>query len=167
MRKSRLSSLEFKNNLIKLLPFVFTFHNLEEIIFIENQPSNNFLKSSTFNTTQVEFVFAAIVFSIIGFILVFGLKRSKHYPLIINAFSGALFLNSFFPHILSSIIFRAYTPGVVTAIILIIPTTGFILKNNYQDTNITKKQFFVSIAYGVVVGILLIWGLQFLGKVIL
>ncbi|MDR0682184.1 MAG: HXXEE domain-containing protein [Dysgonamonadaceae bacterium] len=83
-----------------------------------------------FIVSNIQFVIAVSLFTILGFILVFGknLYRSqKYYQYAITGFAGMLFLNTFFPHILSAFYFRTYMPGFITALILILPLTSLIL----------------------------------------
>jgi hypothetical protein len=128
-----------RDSLIKYLPFVFALHNFEEAWAICNTGKfelNKFVVSSN------QFIIAVSLFTILGFVLVFGKKLyrdQKYYQYTILGFTGMLFLNAFFPHILSVIYFRTYMPGSITALTLILSATSFILWKIFQSKIFSNK----------------------------
>jgi hypothetical protein len=127
--------------IIRYLPFAFMAHNIEEAVAIGNT-KNLIFNAHIANTNQ--FVIATSLFIILGFALVFGKKmyrNQRSYEYAITGFSGMLFLNSFFPHILSAMYFRMYTPGVITAVVLILPLTTIILRKHISQKSFQTTGF--------------------------
>ena len=124
------------NTVIWLFPIIFIFHDLEEIITIESsmKASNNRSPNSTFvhliinmrgklGSTAVQLsVSATWILLIISFTTVmtahFGLNGGSFllYTAILN-----LFILQAFMHIVQSLFFKGYTPGILTALFLLIP----------------------------------------------
>jgi hypothetical protein len=141
--------------IIRYLPFAFMAHNIEEAVAIGN--TKNLIFNAHINTTQ--FVIATSLFTILGFALVFGKKKyrsQRSYEYAITGFSGMLFLNAFFPHILSAVYFGTYTPGVITAVALILPLTTIILRKAYQSKEFSNNRFFITILSGGIAGLILV-----------
>lgn len=141
--------------IIRYLPFAFMAHNIEEAVAIGN--TKNLIFNAHINTTQ--FVIATSLFTILGFALVFGKKmyrNERSYEYAITGFSGMLFLNAFFPHILSAVYFRTYTPGVITAVALILPLTSIILSKTYQSKEFSNNRFLITIVSGGIAGLILV-----------
>lgn len=142
--------------IIKYLPLAFMVHNIEEAIAVGNT-TNPIFKAHIDNINQ--FIIAVLLFTILGFIVVYGkklYKNQRYYEYAVTGFSGMLFLNAFFPHILSSVYFRTYTPGLITVVVLILPITSIILWKTYQMKIFSAKQFPIAIISGGIVGILLV-----------
>ncbi len=141
---------------IRLLPFAFTAHNFEETWAICNTNQTGY---HPFTVSAAQFIIAVSLFTVLGFILVFGKKlyrTSQQYQYTVTGFSGMLFLNVFFPHLLSALYFKAYMPGVVSALILILPITSFILWKTFQSHIFSNKQLAITILFGGLTGVLLI-----------
>lgn len=142
--------------IIRYLPFAFMAHNIEEAVAIGNTKNLIF---NVHNANTKQFVIATSLFTILGFVIVFGKKmyrNQRSYEYAITGFSGMLFLNAFFPHILSAVYFRTYTPGVVTAVALILPLTTIILQKTYQSKEFSNNRFFITIVSGGIAGLILI-----------
>lgn len=142
---------------LKGLPFVFALHNFEEawhICYSEQIIQMPFMVSPT------QFIIAVSLFTILGFVLVFGRRfypDNRSYQYAVTGFSGMLLLNSFFPHILSAIYFRCYTPGLITASLFILPLTAYILWQVYKSQLFSKKQLVATILSGGMIGFVLVF----------
>ena len=68
-------------------------------------------------------------------------------------FLGAMVFNTFFPHLLSTIVMKAYAPGLITGLLLNVPINLFILYQLHKQHIINLKNIFISTV--VVGGILL------------
>lgn len=115
-----------------LFPIVFIFHDLEEIVKVERFLADNrsmleawlpawsyrFAKPSLYLTTQK---FAVNVFFLYVLILLFTLPALffSYYSLYLAALH--VFFLHVFTHVGQSVLFRRYTPGVTTAICLVLP----------------------------------------------
>lgn len=144
---------------IKCLPFAFALHNAEEAWHIA---TTEHAIQSPLVVDPLQFIIAVSLFTILGFGLIFCEKlypTNRSYQRIIIGFAGMLFLNSFFPHILSAIVLRSYTAGLITSLFLLLPLTTYILRKSYKL--FSKKQFVGIVLTGGVVGIILVF--MFLG----
>ncbi len=142
--------------IIKIVPFAFAIHNFEEAWAICNT-SQTYQNPFVANVTQ--FIIAVSLFTTLGFVLVFGkklYKTTRYYQYAITGFSGMLFLNVFFPHVLSAIYLQKYTPGLISAVMLILPLTGFLLWKIFQSKLFSTKQFVLTIFSGGLVGTILV-----------
>ena len=144
------------NKYIALLPFAFALHNVEEAIYID---SVNHLGFSRLLYNQTQFIIAVSLFTILGFVLVFGkglYKSQSAYQSAIAGFAGMLFLNAIISHIIPSIFFLNYMPGVVTAVLLLLPLTACILWEIYRLRWFSNKKLILTILSGGIVGIILV-----------
>lgn len=129
-RESTLSSR--KRFTVLLLAFLF--HNAEETYSIcHYAPVNPFPAIQTLSCLQ--FLVAVSVISAAGVILfslaVLSSKQQK-YLLISTGLSAALLLNAIVPHIVTGLLTLKYTPGLFTAVFLILPLSLILLKTNRQ-----------------------------------
>ena len=150
---------------IVILPFAFALHNIEEAIYINNV---NHLGFSHFLYNQTQFIATVSLFTILGFVLVFGKKLYKSesaYQYAFAGFAGMLFLNAIISHIIPSVFFMEYMPGVVTAVLLLLPLTACILWKIYKLHLFSNKQLIITIFLGGIIGIILVG--VFLGMVYL
>ena len=156
--KSKL--LQEKNSiprLVKLLPIVFMIHNAEEVFAIYK--SKGYLLG-LYPIGSFQFLVAASLFTILGFVVIFckNLYRTpKQYLATALGFSGMLFLNVFFPHIISAIYYKAYTPGLISAVLLILPLTGVILWRTHKSKRVSTQKLLIAIALGGVIGVALVF----------
>ena len=107
-------------------PVAVTLHNLEEAIFI---PAFWEQRSWHLALSGREFGFLGFAFSAVTFLVTYlsvhsGGKGVGAYMLVI--LSGVMFLNAFW-HIGATIYFQSYAPGVVTAVLLVMPVTAYLL----------------------------------------
>lgn len=152
------------NTAVKILPFVFALHNAEEAWTINRYPNQAIPLHD--NVAPAQFIVAVLLFTILGFVLVFGKKiypSNKSYQYAVTGFSGMLFLNSFFPHILSAIILRSYTPGLISATVLLLPLTSYILRQIYKSQSFSKKQLIATILSGGAIGLVLVFLFLWIG----
>ena len=136
------------NKMYRILPYLFLLHNAEEAVFIEHSPVKSWLGENV----QLQFAIAVSLFTILAFVVCEITRKTRHYDYIMTAFAGMLFLNVFFPHLISAVVLGCYTPGVVTAVFIILPATSQILWNNYRKAIFSKRQFGISIISGAVFG---------------
>ncbi len=117
-----LDSIPF-DRLLWFVPFFFMLHNMEEAPFMENWSKRLPLKLHPIVSTK-QFVIAVTFLTVGGFILTFfGVEIWPHpvgYSLILGL-QMVLTFNAFVPHILSTICFRLYSPGIVTALLMTLP----------------------------------------------
>lgn len=122
--------------LIWLLPIIFIFHDLEEIITIEssmtanknNHPKTNFVKQalrarqklgSTAAQLAVSATWILLFISFIAFMTAHFSSNPGGFLLFTAVLN--LFVLQAFMHIVQTIMFRGYTPGIITSLVLLIP----------------------------------------------
>ncbi|WP_079508832.1 HXXEE domain-containing protein [Mesobacillus jeotgali] len=149
--------------LIWLFPIIFIFHDLEEIITIESSmaadkyPKTNFVKRTLrmrqkLGSTAAELAVSATwILLIISFTAVMTAKFSSNgegflmFIAILN-----LFVLQATMHIVQSIKFRAYTPGIITSLFLLIPyclvTYYFLAESGQMDWHL----FFISLPVSLI-----------------
>lgn len=141
---------------VKILPFAFAVHNFEEAWTICDK---GFMHYNPLVVNAMQFIVAVSLFTILGFILVFGkkfYKSAKHYQYAVTGFSGMLFLNVFFPHVFSAIYLQNYTPGLISASTIIFPLSGSILWRIFKSKIFTNMQFAKIIFFSGIAGIVLV-----------
>ncbi|QTE21802.1 HXXEE domain-containing protein [Polaribacter cellanae] len=154
------------NTLIILLPFAFALHNFEEILGMEKWTKSIPIFIHKPVTTR-QFGIAVILFTILGFAITFSkelYQTEKYYYLIITGFSGMLFLNVFFPHLLAVIYLRKYAPGIITGLLINLPLTITILLLVKDSEILSQKQMIFSVIAGGLIGIFLAFIFLKIGK---
>ena len=152
------------NLLIWLFPIIFIFHDLEEIITIESSMAAHKDKNS--KTKFVELTLRmreksgstaaqlAISATWILLIISFTTVMTAHFSsngggfLLFTAILN-LFVLQAFMHIVQTIMFRGYTPGILTSLFLLIPyclvTYYFLVKDGQMDWHLLFTSLPVSL----------------------
>jgi hypothetical protein len=139
-----LDSLSF-DRLLWLVPIFFTLHNLEEAPFMKNWSKRLPLKIHPTVTTG-QFVIAVTFITIAGFLLTyFGVEYLANQTgyLIVLGIQIILFFNAFIPHIASTILFRMYSPGVITAVLIILPFSVYLFRRAINENILSWTQFWI------------------------
>ena len=137
-----LNSLPFER-LLWLVPIFFALHNLEEAPFMESWSKRLPLKIHPTVTTR-QFVIAVTVLTAAGFLLTYislGYLQPAFGYLLVLEVQAILLFNAFFPHIGSTIRFRMYSPGVVTAIVFTLPFSFYLFRRAFAENILTTDQF--------------------------
>ena len=154
--------------LITLLPFAFALHNLEEILSMEKY-TNSIPSGLHKPVTTRQFGIAVALFTLLGFLVVF-LKSyypsEKIYYFFISGFSGMLLLNVFIPHLIATIYYKKYSPGIITALIINLPLTSWILWLIKNSGILTVHQTVISAISGGIIGLALVFVFLNIGKMI-
>jgi len=109
-------------------PLAITLHNLEEAIWLPkwSKYAKQFHKPIEANV----FYFAVIFVTILAYLSTFlaiAFPSSWLWKHIFYGFLGAMILNTFVPHLASTIVLRKYSPGLATGLFLLIPVNSIIL----------------------------------------
>ena len=143
-----LNSIPFER-LLWLVPIFLTIHNLEEAPFMESWYKRLPVKIP-FTITTRQFVIAVTFITIAGFILTYVgveyLANPAGYSLVLGM-QAILLLNAFIPHIATTIRFRMYSPGVITAVLVLIPFSLYLFRRAFDEDILTWTQF------GIMLGI--------------
>jgi hypothetical protein len=130
------------DQLLWLVPFFFALHNLEEAPFMEAWSKRLPLKIHPAVTTR-QFAVAVAFLTLAGFIVTYlgveYLHNSTGY-LLVFAIQAILFFNAFIPHIESTIRFRMYSPGVITAVVITIPFSIYLFRRALSEEMLNWKQ---------------------------
>lgn len=139
--------------LMLFFPILFLIHDLEEIGTIEHVqlPIQLPFTISTLEFT-IAFVFLWIIVAV-GCLNaakgrnVFGIKPLPFFSLLV----AGIFLANGIGHVLQTIVFQKYVPGVVTATLLVIPYCIIAVKKLYSAKLLTIKQVVSYLLIGFVI----------------
>lgn len=142
---------------IYILPFVFALHNFEEVLSMEKWTKSipSFIHPTV---TTRQFAIAVGLFSVVGFVIIMTKSfypTEKHYLYLVCGFAGMLFLNVFFPHLISAIYLKKYSPGIVTGLLINLPLVLLIFRSIYNSQKMSFGQIGFSIIIGGLIGIVL------------
>jgi len=139
-----LNSLSF-DRLLWLVPFFFALHNLEEAPFMEGWSKKLPLKIHP-NVTTRQFAAAVTFLTVAGILITYlglnVLQDSIGYLLVLGIQTILLF-NAFIPHITTTIRFRMYSPGVITAVIFTLPFSFYVFRRAFAENILTTTQFWM------------------------
>jgi len=147
-------------NFIWISPFIFLIHDTEEIITVESWVKNHqevineypFFKSLLTYASYTTLHFAitvAFIFTMLIVITRFASKSPDGWGM--KCFIAAiyiLFINVF-THVGQTILLGTYTPGVVTAVLIVLPFTTIVLRNLKRMNILSEKVKFHSTVLAV------------------
>jgi hypothetical protein len=139
-----LDSLSF-DRLLWLVPIFFMLHNIEEAPFMESWSKRLPLKIHPTVSTR-QFVIAVTSLTLAVFLVTyFGVKYLANPTgyLIVLGIQIILFFNAFIPHIASTILFRLYSPGVITAVLITLPFSLYLFRRAINENILTWTQFWI------------------------
>jgi hypothetical protein len=141
---SFLNSIPF-DRLLWLVPFFFMIHNMEEAPFMKDWSKRLPLKMHPIISTK-QFVIAVTFLTVTGFISTFlGVEIWKQpigYLLVLGI-QMVLAFNAFVPHIFTTIRFRLYSPGVVSALVITLPFSFYLFSRALTEDLLTWNQFWI------------------------
>lgn len=162
---SLLDSIPF-DRLLWLVPIFLTVHNLEEAPFMENWSRRLPMKLPLAITTR-QFVIAVTFITLAGFVLTYlGVEYLANQTgyLIVLGMQAILLFNAFVPHIATTIRFRMYSPGVITAVLIMLPFSFYLFRRAFEENILSRDQFWIMLGISpLAVAIIALLSLQ-LGK---
>jgi hypothetical protein len=139
-----LNAISF-DRLLWLVPILLTIHNLEEAPFMETWYRRLPMKLPLTITTR-QFVIAVTLITVAGFILTYigveYLANQTGYLLVLGM-QAILLFNAFIPHIATTIRFRMYSPGVISAVLLLLPFSFYLFRRALDENILTWIQFWI------------------------
>ena len=139
-----LSSIPF-DRLLWLVPIFLTIHNLEEAPFMETWYKRLPMKLPLTITTR-QFVIAVTLITIAGFVLTYlgveYLANQTGYLLVLGM-QAILLFNAFVPHLATTIRFRMYSPGAITAVLILLPFSFYLFRRAFEENILTWSQFWI------------------------
>jgi hypothetical protein len=143
---SFLNSIPF-DRLLWLVPIILTIHNIEEAPFMEGWSKRLPLKIHPTVTTR-QFVTAVTFLTLAGFLITcFGVEYLANQAgyLIVLGIQAILLFNTFVPHLATTIRFRMYSPGVITAMLITLPFSYYLFQRALNENIINWNQFWMLI----------------------
>ncbi|UZJ40233.1 HXXEE domain-containing protein [Prosthecochloris sp. SCSIO W1101] len=135
-----MSKLNFRTCALLFLVAITT-HNIEEALFLPSWSNPVGIEVSS-----SEFTFAVVFLTVLAYLSFYFSIRSGKKGLWTYFFTGyalAMFLNVFFPHVLTSILVQEYAPGTGTAVLMVLPTASLVLYKSIQGGYVDKRKFYV------------------------
>lgn len=128
-----------------LVPVFLTLHNMEEAPFMEKWSKRLPVKIHPVVSTR-QFVVAVTVLTIAAFCLTYigleWLPVPLGYQLILGV-QAILFVNAFIPHLATTIRFRLYSPGVLTALLLNVPLSVYLFQRAMAEGILNWSQLWL------------------------
>lgn len=150
-----LDSLSF-SQLLWLVPVFFMLHNLEEAPFMEKWSKRLPIKILPPVSTK-QFVIAVTLLTLLGFLLAFlGITQISQpigYLLVLEI-QMALGFNAILPHLLTTLRFREYSPGVVTAVLINLPFSVYLFQRGLREGILGSEQVWAMLAFAPFVTVL-------------
>ena len=141
---SFLDSIPF-DRLLWLVPIFLTIHNIEEAPFMESWYKRLPIKIPLQVTTR-QFVIAVTFITIAGFLLTYlgaeYLENQTGYLLVLGM-QAILLFNAFVPHIATTIRFRMYSPGVISAVLIMLPFSFYLFRRAFTENILNWNQFWI------------------------
>lgn len=137
------------NNLYKILQTTFIFlHFAEEWL-------GGFVKWATvyFGTTTQNWYFLSHLLLIPLLAMPYFIKKQSAY--IMLSIQMAIFVNVLF-HLIATMLFATYAPGVISGTFLIIPYSILIFAKCYQQTDLKKEQINSALIFGLLISMIII-----------
>lgn len=139
-----LNTLSF-DRLLWFVPIFFALHNLEEAPFMESWSRRLPMKLPVTITTR-QFVIAVTFLTLGGFLLTYialeYLAKQIGYWVVLGIQAVMLF-NAFIPHIATTVRFRMYSPGVITAVLIMLPFSSYLFRRAFAENILNWTQFWV------------------------
>ncbi|EJW16107.1 HXXEE domain-containing protein [Paenibacillus alvei] len=142
-------------SIILLFLFAFTIHNLEEAVWLTRQSSAAGKVKLHKAVSQDQFLFGlfwvtGLAYLITALYIIYPDISLFKYAYF--GYVGGMIFNIIFPHLISTIIERCYSPGLVTGLLVIIPINSLIMKAGLTANVITASELIIStIIAGVVI----------------
>lgn len=137
-----------------LFPLAITLHNLEEAIWLPgwSQHARRFQRP----VQTGEFRFAVSIITLMAYLSYFlALKfpETWFWNHLFHGFLGVMIVNTFVPHLASTILLRRYSPGLASGLLLLTPINSIILTQSILSGRITLPNLLWSV---LAVGLMLI-----------
>ena len=136
-----------------LFPAAFAIHNIEEGLWLPawSQSAGRFHKPvGTF-----EFRFAVTVLTLVAVVITaffYEAGKQSVASYLFFAFDFGMLLNVFVPHAAATIMLRKYCPGLLTVVVLLLPTTAALLWYGYQNQYFLFSMFwYVTVPFAALV----------------
>lgn len=154
--------------MIWAFPLAFVVHDLEEILTMERfvqknrerfpKPLRGFAAITTLQFT----IGVTILFALILLALFLATRPQRDMTLFTICL--AIFLLHVITHVALSFFFRSYTPGLVTAVLVVLPYSLYAFHRLFTDGLLSTDDVTTSLLVGAVLAVPIIVGVRQLGK---
>ena len=138
-------------SLIWIFPLAITLHNIEEALWLPkwSQETKGFTKP----VDKQEFHFALICVTLLAYLATFlyGLYDRPLWKYIYFGYMGAMIINAIFPHLIATIVLKKYAPGVVTGVLLNLPSFGLLTAHAVHNGILSIGEIVLSTAIAAVI----------------
>ena len=133
-----------------LLPAI-TSHNLEEWLFIpcfrEELEATSSFAAQPWQLIELGLLIVTFVPAVIVIWASTGAQQ-QHKDWAICWIASIFFANVFAPHIPASILVSGYTPGIATAILVVLPISLWLFSSALREARLTRSQLAISFVCG-------------------
>lgn len=151
-----------------LFPLVLTLHNLEESLWLPKWTNSLKRKGKTMN--EDAFIFANIVVTSLAYLITITyvfFPEITTFKYFYFGFLGIMMFNVIFPHLALTIEFKRYCPGLITGMLLLLPTNSFIIIYSINQEVISFLGLIMSTVLVGVISLILFPILFRMGKIFL
>ena len=137
-----LNSISFEQ-LLWLIPSFLTIHSIEEVPFLEGWSRRLPIKLPL-TIAKRQFVIAVLFITLAGFALTYiGVEylANRTGYLLVLGMQAILLVNAFIPHLATTIRFRMYSPGVITAVLITLPFSFYLFWRAFEENILSWSQF--------------------------
>ena len=136
------------------LVIAWSIHNLEEALtmskwYVLNEEKIPVTKYIPISTMQQIFPIALIIASLLLFLIPILVILKKWDNRILGIVLGIFLVNAI-QHILVTIVFRAYSSGVITALIINLPLSIFMIRQLFKNNLLKNFSWFHIFVYGAI-----------------
>jgi hypothetical protein len=138
------SSISF-DRLLWLVPVFLAIHNLEEAPFMEKWYKRLPIKLPVTITTR-QFVIAVTFLTLAGFGATYFAQEylaNQTGDLVVLGIQAIMLFNALVPHIATTIRFRMYSPGAITAVLITLPFSYYLFRRAFDENVLNWTQFWV------------------------
>lgn len=133
------------SHLLWLVPTFLAIHNIEEAPGMERWSKRLPLKFP-FTITTRQFIFAVTFLTLTGFVVTyFGVEfvASQTGYIIVLGIQAIMLFNAFVPHIATTIRFRTYSPGILTAVFITLPFSFYLFRRAFDESILNWTQLWI------------------------
>lgn len=146
-----------------LFPLAITLHNLEEAIWLPGWSHHAGRFHRPVQTGEFRFAVAMItLLAYLSFFLVVKFPEAWVWNHLFHGFLGAMIVNTFVPHLASTILLRRYSPGLASGLLLLTPINSIILAQSIMSGRVTLPNLLWSV---FAVGLMLVSLIPLLFKI--
>lgn len=132
-------------------PIAVTLHNCEEAIWMPKWVSRHAAQLPLQLPGTKELRFALVVLTLAAFAVTYLSDRKGEQSIgayLMFGYVVAMLVNVFVPHVPATLVFRSYTPGVVTAVLINLPLMSILLFRAVRERWVSGLK---AVAFAVVV----------------